>query len=339
MSGGENEAGSAKPGTARSPVDRQQPRAPTEGGPGTLPAKAARRLLLSLTILLVAPACLRWATEAPVRDGPLAWAEVDGRWLRHEITGPVDGTPVVLIHGFGSSLDVWGPILPELTQLRVLRLDLPGFGRSDHREGPQDIEHLAGAVLAVMDQHGLDHAHVVAHSMGCAVTLAMALAAPERVDRVVLIGPWVYEGQVPWGLRAARDPGTGELMLGLWYRDHLDLRFGQSFYDAERWVTEDLLDAARRTLSLPGTRRAALETIRGLSFPVREDRYGDLLHRTLILQGREDRIATLPFAERLSVQLPRATLEVLPYVGHFPMIEAAAKVGARTRAFLQDSRK
>lgn len=298
---------------------------------------ALRRWAMALGCLSVVatPACLPWARRAPERQEPWSWAEHDGRLLRYEVRGPEDGRPVVLVHGFGSSLDVWGPMLPSLGEdLRVLRLDLPGFGRSDHREGPQDIESLAAAVAAVMDAAKIDRATLIAHSMGCAVALALALEVPARVEQLVLIGPWVYESQVPWGLRAAREKGTGELMLALWYRDHLDLRFAMSFHDHERWVDQGLLDAAKRTLSLEGTRRAALETIRGLGFLEREPRYAQVAQRTLVVEGREDRIATVPFAEALVTQLPDASLEVVPWTGHFPMIEAADHVGTRIRGFL-----
>ncbi len=185
-----------------------------------------------------------------------------------------------------------------------------------------------------MDAVGLAHADVVAHSMGSAVALTMADRAPDRVDRLVLMGPWLFPDQVPWSLRDAMQPGVGELIFGLWFTEHLDQRFRFSFFDPDEHVTEGVIDRARDVLRRPGSKAAALATIRGLDLPELEQRLPGVFQRVLIVQGEQDRIALLPFAERLHTTLPHARLEVVPQVGHFAMLEAPGRTNDLVREWI-----
>jgi pimeloyl-ACP methyl ester carboxylesterase len=244
-----------------------------------------------------------------------------------------------MIHGFGSSLDVWEPVAPALaSEYRVLRLDLAGFGRSSRWEGDYSREAHAARALAAMDAAGIDRATLVAHSMGAAVALTMALDAPERVDALVLIAPWLFEDQVPWGLRDARAAGVGELLFGIWFEEHLDLRFAWSFRDSEAVVSEEMLRRARAALRERGSRAAALATVRGLELPALEERLGGVQQPALVLQGDDDLVARPYFARRLASTLSDARLVPLADCGHFPMIEKAPRVAGLMREFVESRR-
>ncbi len=286
--------------------------------------------LLLLTVLLCG--CLSW------QQGPLDVA-TDARVARYGdadvhyvLSGPETAPAVVLVHGFGSSTDVWAGLIAELEEdHRVLAVDLKGFGWTSRYEGDYSREAQAQLLRSAMDGAGIEHADLVAHSMGCAVTLTLAAAAPDRVDRVVLIGPWLLEDQVPWALRDSRQPGVGELIFGTWFEEHLDWRFRLAFSDPDRHVTEGMIDRARLVLRRPGSKAAALATIRGLDLPGLEVQLPDLPHRVLLVQGEDDAVARPEFARRLSVTLPAAELVLLPNVGHFPMLEAPDRLAALVR--------
>lgn len=261
---------------------------------------------------------------------PLADAEV-----HYELSGPEGAPAVVLVHGFGSSTTVWGLLAADLAEdHRVLAVDLKGFGWSSRYEGDYSRVAQAELVLTTMEAVGLKHADLVAHSMGSAVALTMADLAPNRVDRVVLMGPWLFEDQVPWALRDARRPGLGELIFGLWFTEHLDQRFRYSFADPDRFVTEGMIERARDVLARPGSRAAALATIRGLDLPALEDVLPGLPHPVLIVQGEDDAVAWPSFARRLATRLPRAELELVPGCGHFPMIESPDRTAVLVRRWL-----
>ena len=285
--------------------------------------------------------CLKWQETAfdYSGEGVRSVAMLEGMEIHYAIEGPVDGTPVVLVHGFGSQLGCWNPLVPALDRdHRVLRMDLTGFGRSSrYSDGDYSREGLAALVLAMMDHVGMERAVLVGHSMGTAVVLTVALQEPERVERLVLAAPWLYEDQVPWGLRDARRPGVGEMIFGIWFTEHLDWRFRLSFDDPDRFVSEEMLELAERDLKRIGTRAAALEVIRRMDLTALAGRIPEVTQSTLVVACDEDVVARTEYAERLASELPRATLARLAECGHFPMIERIAAFNELVRSQVEET--
>ena len=105
-------------------------------------------------------------------------------------TGPTDAVPIVHLHGFGISGSYLMPTARLLARQAVnIVPDLPGYGRSHRRDHTLDIPELAEAVLGLLDALALDKVVLLGNSMGCPVSLEVAHAAPERVDRMVLVSP------------------------------------------------------------------------------------------------------------------------------------------------------
>lgn len=117
--------------------------------------------------------------------------DVDGIGIEFDVSGPEDGRPVVLVHGFPDTARVWRHQAPVLADagFRVITPDLRGYGRSGKPEGVDayNLLHLAGDVLAVMGSLGIERAHLVGHDFGAALTWAMAAVAPDRVDHLVVL--------------------------------------------------------------------------------------------------------------------------------------------------------
>ncbi len=283
------------------------------------------RLLAVSFVFPIAGGCLAFHQgPLPGEPGDATFAQVEGARVRYVDAGPRDAPAVVLLHGFASSIETWLPLLPALERdHRVLALDLKGFGWTDRPEGDYSPEAQARLVFALMDARGIRRAAVVGHSWGASVALAMALAAPERVERIALYDGWVYEEQLPTFFHWSRASGIGELLFALYYDQRPDEKLELAFYD-RRYVTEELVEAVERALERPGTKAAALAAVRGQRFVELQARYRELEQPALILWGREDRVSPLSFGERLSKELPHARLVVFPQCGHFPMIEAAA---------------
>lgn len=282
------------------------------------------RRLLAVALLVAAPAlagCLSFH-RGPMPGEPkdATFIEVEGTRVRFRDEG--EGPPVVLIHGFASSLETWELVAPELVKKhRVLSLDLKGFGWTDRPEGDYSPWAQAKIVRALMDRRGVDRAAIVAHSWGSSVALALALGAPERVTRIALYDAWVFEDQIPTYFRLARRSGMGELLFALNYDERPDERLTLAFHDPAV-VTEKLAEDVERAMSRPGTVAAALAAVRGQQFAEVEKRYRTIKKPVLLLWGREDVVTTLDFGERLFKELPQAKLVVYPKCGHFPMIEA-----------------
>jgi pimeloyl-ACP methyl ester carboxylesterase len=298
------------------------------------------KLGLVAVFLLGTTGCLSFH-QGPLPGAPeaAAYADVEGAHVRYVDVGPKDAPPVVLVHGFASSLETWAAVTPVVSQKhRVLAMDLKGFGWTDRPDGDYSPAAEAKLVLALMDARGIKEAAVVGHSWGSSVVLAMALTAPERVKKIALYDAWVYEEQIPAFFVWARAGGLGETLFALFYGERPGDRMEHAFFDKERYVTEDLVDAVDRALDRPGTKAAALAATRGQRFDLWQDRYRTIRAPALLLWGRDDEVTTLPFGERLARDLPDARLVVYPRCGHFPMIEAAVPSTNDLERFLDDER-
>lgn len=259
--------------------------------------------------------------------------EVDGVRLHYSDTG--DGPAVVLIHGFGSSLEIWHGVTPALSQNhRVIAVDLKGFGWSARPEGNYSPDEQARLVLALMSKLGVQKADVVGHSWGASVTLALALRAPERVHRLALYGAWVYEEQLPPFFLWARAWGVGEFLFSAFYGERLEEQVAHAYFDPSS-IPQARIEAIEKLFARPGTKAAALTAVRDQRYDKVQKRYKTIKHPTLLLWGRDDQIARLHFGERLRADLPNSELKVYPRCGHIAMLEAADATTSDLVEFLQ----
>ncbi|MFC0529670.1 3-oxoadipate enol-lactonase [Phytohabitans kaempferiae] len=139
------------------------------------------------------------------------------------VDGPAGAPVVVLANSLGTTVDMWEPQLPALTEhFRVVRFDTRGHGRSPVPPGPYTIGDLGGDVLALLDELGVARAHFCGLSLGGMVGMWLAAYAPERIDRLVLCCTSARPGAPEsWAHRAAtvRAEGTGaiaDLVVSRW---------------------------------------------------------------------------------------------------------------------------
>lgn len=149
-----------------------------------------------------------------VADDEQGWTQarvrVGGRNVFYRRSpGPPDAVPVVHLHGFAISGAYLMPTARRLAGTRVNVVpDLPGYGRSPLHGRPLDLPALGRAVLDLLDALELPRAVLLGNSMGCPIGLEVAHAAPERVDRLVLVSPAGGVHNQPLGralLQLARD--------------------------------------------------------------------------------------------------------------------------------------
>ena len=130
------------------------------------------------------------AAEEAAEDNTAAPRDIEagGRRLRVLDIGSGEAVPLVLVHGFGADLNAWMFNQPALAERRrVVAFDLPGHGGAEKRVGAGDIDMFAAAVADVLAALGLDRAHLVGHSMGGAIAIAVARRRPERVASLTLL--------------------------------------------------------------------------------------------------------------------------------------------------------
>jgi len=245
------------------------------------------------------------------------------------------GEVVLLIHGYCGASDHWMKLAPTLARdHRVLAVDLPGFARSDKYAGDYSPRAMAQRLFRVLDHKGVKRAHLVAHSWGTSIALAMALQRPARVRTMTLIGVWAYEDQLPSYVVWSRAPAVGEILFGLFFDQRLDDRMGMTFYNVDAHIDPHAIDVAHEMLKRPGHMASALAAARGMRYEAMERRYATIPHRVLIIHGEYDPITRLPWAKRLDDELPDSRLVLIADAKHMPMFSQAPGVLRAIRPFL-----
>jgi pimeloyl-ACP methyl ester carboxylesterase len=265
--------------------------------------------------------------------------------LVHVVTAG-DGPPVVHLHGTNTS-SLSHLMLPGRTPgFRSYLVDRPGCGLSDPDSfRPEDFrEYAVGFVGDVLDALGLDAAHLVGASGGGIWATWYALAQPERVRGLVMLGsvPTLPGSRVPPPMRLAVTPGVGDL-LGRAVKPgrRMLLKMMASMGEAKTIVRyPDLLDSLVAGARDPVATQANLAELRALISP-RGVRTSMRLNRedlrrlavpTLMIWGDRDPVVPLAQARALAAEIPHARLEVLP-AGHVPQLGNPDRVAALLEEF------
>lgn len=196
--------------------------------------------------------------------------EHDGLVFELHVDGPVDGHPVVLLHGFPQDATTWDEVVARLVAAgcRTLAFDQRGYAVHARPEAVDAyrMEHLVGDVLAVLDHAGLDRAHVVGHDWGGAVAWAVAMRHPDRVATLTALS-------TPHPIALARSFRSSWQALRSWYVPLFRSRFAERIVglDLQRQLervglpTETAARYAER-MAEPGALTGALDWYRALSF-------------------------------------------------------------------------
>ncbi|MFG2820907.1 alpha/beta fold hydrolase [Kitasatospora sp. NPDC048365] len=261
--------------------------------------------------------------------------DVAGKKIFTAQTG--DGPPVLLLHGGGpgaSGVSNYARNIGALArEYRVIVPDLPGYGRSTKGvDGDDPFGYLADTVRGLLDRLGLDRAHFVGNSYGGACALRLALDTPERVDRMVLMGP----GGVGTTRRPVPTPGLNSLLN--YYtgegptRPKLEkfIRTYLVFNAAD--VPDGIIDARYRdsidpeVVAAPPLRRPsgphALRTLWRMDF-TRDPRLSRLPVPTLVLWGAADRVNRPSGGRMLAERMPNCDLYQVANTGHWVQFERA----------------
>lgn len=135
----------------------------------------------------------------------MPFAELADVKLHYRFDGDESLPVLVLSNSLGTSLDMWQPQIPALTQrFRVLRYDTRGHGQSSVTEGPYSIAQLGGDVIALLDHLGLQRVHFCGLSMGGITGMWLGVHQGDRLDKLILCNTAAYIGPPEnWTNRAA----------------------------------------------------------------------------------------------------------------------------------------
>jgi pimeloyl-ACP methyl ester carboxylesterase len=246
---------------------------------------------------------------------------VRGAWLRTRAQGGGDKTPVVFIHGYGSRLEAWRDVQPQI-DAPTLSMDLRGFGLSDRTEADYGPAAHAADVIALLDNHEFDRVVVVGHSYGAGVALRVAMMAPERVKAIVLVSPFIVSSQLTTTMQWAKVPLLGEALFGAFFEEVPGEKYLLAFHDRRRFVTPEAIDETKARMAQDGAVYAALATVRGMDYEDVENEYAQIAVPIVIVWGTQDRVTKLRDAQRGLEKLPQARVVHVADVGHMPSWEA-----------------
>jgi 4,5:9,10-diseco-3-hydroxy-5,9,17-trioxoandrosta-1(10),2-diene-4-oate hydrolase len=173
-------------------------------------------------------------------------------------------SPIILIHGIGGNVESWLPNFQALAaKHRVYALDLLGHGLTDKPlDVSYDVLSLAQFVKGFIAVLGIDHAHLVGHSLGGGVALQFALTFPSAIDRLVLVASAGLGREAALALRISSLPLLGEYLT----RPSLSgtKQSMQSIIFDPTLVTDDLVEQNYRLALLPDAQKAFLKTLRAV---------------------------------------------------------------------------
>jgi 3-oxoadipate enol-lactonase len=238
--------------------------------------------------------------------------------VRYDIAG--EGPWLILSHSLGTDLTLWDEQMPALTpHFRVLRFDTRGHGGSSAPDGPYDFGLLTADVLGLMDALGVERAHFCGISMGGMIAQRVALAAPGRIDRLVLASTtsgYPPEARAMWGERIAnvRRHGIEPLVAPT-----LERWFTPSYRTAHPDVMARIgsLIRATPTAGYMGSGQAiatlnVTEKLTALRCP------------TLVIAGADDTGTPPAMGRVIAAQIPGARFESVPSSSHLCNVEQAA---------------
>lgn len=253
------------------------------------------------------------------------------------------GLPLVMLHGGGPGASAWsnfGSALPGFAaNFRTLLIDQPGFGASDKPPVVGNFyRHSADYVVKMLDEVGIERVHLLGNSLGGGTAMRLALTHPDRVGRLVLMGP----GGLSLNLFHA-DPTEGVQRLmefGAKPSKEALRAFISTMVVNQKLVTDELVEERFADATAPGAQEAMASM--GMSFWNPDTAEDGMLWReahrmrkhTLLTWGREDRVNPLDGAMVALKLLPKASLHVFPNCGHWAQIEAADEFAAVATAFL-----
>lgn len=305
----------------------------------------ARRLLL-LLLLILPTACAAAPDPQPWFDAlqrhPVHTVTVGGHRIAYLDVG--SGPPVILVHGFGGSMWQWEYQQDALAaQHRVITLDLPGSGLSDKPDLAYTPDEMVALFLGFMDALGLQKVSLAGNSMGGGLVIGMAIAHPERVDRLVLID----------GLpKDVRKKLTGKLMqravdtaapvwliqLGNWLtgRWMTERALKEVVHDHSR-LTPAVIERSYRNRKQPGVIPPIMAMARNLPLWERgfARRIDEIRQPTLVIWGQYDGVFPAEVGRDLQAAIKGASFVLIPQAGHIPQWEQPEAVNQRLLTFLK----
>lgn len=269
--------------------------------------------------------------------------DVNGHRIRYWKCGQGPST-ILLLHGFALSCEIWKENMDALSQKYcVVAVDILGFGQSDvPAKKLTHLDLLPEFIHEFMQRIGIEKAHVVGHSMGGLLSLKLATAYPQCVERLILVGSAGFKRNIPIHFRIFSLPIFGELMmrpnrLGLshalrhnaYVKDVVSEELIESLYTYTKHPGRGkfYLQICRKAINICGFKphilKAVKQGVKKLKTPV------------LFIWGKHDPIIYLAHGFRGQKMIRNSKLVVFDECGHLPQLEKPAAFNKEILNFIR----
>lgn len=314
--------------------------------------RAFKLTVLSLTLLFITVnvILLYFAWQAGQRETGTAaqQAPASGRYVPSlgsqifiQEMGPVDGQPVLLVHGTGAWSETWIPTMEVLAKagFHTIAIDLPPFGFSQRPQSADYSKMTQGKrIIGVLDALNIRNVILVGHSFGAGPTMEAALQVPDKVRGIILVDAALSVNTENEQMQTYPAGALSSVMSVSRVRDALVATFLTNplfthrlltlFIDNPQHATEEWVARYRRPLALQGTTKAVslwlpeLLIPRAVATSERPSTYRALGFPLRLVWGDRDNITPLDQAQFIQSITPNSQLGVIPGAGHIPQIEA-----------------
>ena len=252
-----------------------------------------------------------------------------------EVEDHGEGIPVILLHGFPLSSQIWTPVRTAVEQAaRLITPDLRGFGSSEKPPTGYGVGELAGEVIRLADAVKVDRFVLGGHSMGGYVALRVAAAWPERVAGLILVDTRA-EADAPEG-RERRNAGIARIAAGD-ASDFLD-EFVAGLVGPSSRARAPRVLAELRAIAAEAAPEALAGCLAGMrDRPDSSALLPALAVPALVIVGQEDSLTPPAASRSMAAALPRATLVEIPSAGHTPSMERPIPTAEAILGFLRSN--
>jgi pimeloyl-ACP methyl ester carboxylesterase len=267
----------------------------------------------------------------------------NGTTMHARETGPVDAPVLLMVHGFGDSAHTWDSWTERFSrEYRVVNIDLPGHGLTEAAPNYQvSIEHYAADIEGFAAAAGLSKFVIIGSSMGGHVSFTYALAHPERVQGLVLIGaagwpPEAANRERPLLFQIVGLPVIGPLMRDM-DTTAFTRRTLQSAFVDQSFVTDAMVTRFTDLSRGPGHRAIVMDLINRAftrNYATPEQLAPLAAIPTLILHGEQDNLVPVSYGRQFHEAIAGSELVTWPNVGHLPHEEIAQASGDVLATFL-----
>lgn len=269
------------------------------------------------------------------------YTKVDSINTRYWSEG-TQGSPVILLHGGGSSIEVWEKNIQTLAQHhRVFAFDMVGTGLSDKPAVAYSLDYQLQFLRAFLDTLGIQKASLIGNSMGGSIALKFSLESPERVSKLGLISSFGLGREIDLSDRLlAAFPAIAKRIPPS--RSSVRMVLNSCVYDTKS-VPEKWIELGLERFNLLGQKEALISLlVTNLNFwGVRREVFSPIVQQldriqapTLIIWGQQDSITPIAHAYRAAQKIPQASLHIFERCGHWAQVEYSEKFNRLVSEFL-----